>query len=69
MLSFWEKVSKGTVILPPEATLPDGTEIRMEPVPSTRTLAQRLSDVITVRGGPPDRAENHDHYIHGTPKK
>ena len=68
-MSFWGKVSKGTVVLPPEANLPDGTEVRVEPVPP-KTLAERLRDVIgTVRGGPPDWAENHDHYIHGTPKK
>jgi hypothetical protein len=68
-MSFWGKVSKGTVVLPPEANLPDGTEVRVEPLPQ-RTLEERLKDVIgTVQGGPPDWAENHDHYIHGTPKK
>ena len=39
----------------------------MEPV-APRTLAERLKDLIgTVHGGPPDWAENHDYYIHGTP--
>ena len=68
-MSYWGKVSKGMVVLPPEANLPDGTEVRVEPV-APKTLAERLKDVIgTVHGGPPDWAENHDHYIHGTPKK
>jgi hypothetical protein len=68
-MSYWGKVSKGTVVLPPEANLPEGSEVRVEPV-APKTLAERLKDVIgTVQGGPPDWAENHDHYIHGTPKK
>ena len=47
----------------------EGTEVRVEPV-VPKTLAERLQGVIgTVHGGPPDWAENHDHYIHGTPKK
>ena len=34
------------------------------------TLYERLRDVIgTVKGLPPDLAENHDHYLHGRPKK
>ena len=46
-----------------------GTEVRVEPV-VPKTLAERLKSVIgTVHGGPPDWAKNHDHYIHGTPKK
>jgi hypothetical protein len=68
-MSYWGKVSKGRVVLPPEANLPEGAEVRVEPV-APRTLAERLKDVIgTVHGGPPDWAENHDDYIHGTPKK
>jgi hypothetical protein len=68
-MSYLGKISKGTVVLPPDANLPDSTEVRVEPV-APKTLAERLKDVIgTVHGGPPDWAENHDHYIHGTPKK
>jgi len=68
-VSYWGKVSKGTVVLPADANLPEGTEVRVEPV-APKTLAERLKDVIgTVRGGPPDLAQNHDHYIHGKHKK
>ena len=52
-----------------DANLPDGTEVRVEPLPA-KPLSERLSDVIgIVQGGPPDLAENHDHYLYGTPKK
>ncbi|MGO9271262.1 MAG: hypothetical protein ACLQOO_13570 [Terriglobia bacterium] len=65
-MSYWGRVSNGTVVLPPEANLPEGTEVRVEPV-APKTLAERLKDVIgTVHGGDPDWAENHDHYLHGT---
>ena len=43
----------GTVVLPPDANLPDGTEVRVEPLPA-KPLSERLSDVIgIVHGGPP----------------
>ena len=59
-------VSKGTVVLPPDANLPDGTEVRVEPLPA-EPLSERLSDVIGIlHGGTPDLAENHGLY--GTPK-
>ncbi len=60
--------SKETVVLPPEANSPDGTEVRVEPLPA-KPLSERPSDVIgIVPGGPPDLAENHDHYLYRTPK-
>ncbi|HMD84344.1 MAG TPA: DUF433 domain-containing protein [Terriglobia bacterium] len=47
----------------------EGTEVRVEPR-GPKTLAEHFKGVIgTVHGGPPDWAKNHDHYIHGTPKK
>lgn len=51
----------------------EGTKVRVEPVevsPQSRTLAERLSSVIgRAKGLPPDLAEQHDHYLHGQPKK
>jgi len=38
-------VSKETVVLLPDANLPDGTEVRVEPLPA-KPLSERLSDVI-----------------------
>ncbi len=68
-MAYWGRVSKGVVVLPPEADLPDGTPVRVEPVAS-KPLSQRLHKIIgVIRNMPPDWAENHDHYVHGTPKK
>ncbi len=68
-MSFTGKVTNGAVVLPPGVNLPEGTAVRVEPV-QEETLAKRLKNVIgSVEGLPPDFAENHDHYIHGKPRK
>lgn len=68
-MGYVGKVTKGTVVLPPEANLPDGATVRVEPI-VTESLAARLKNVIgVVHEMPPDWAENHDHYIHGASKK
>ncbi len=66
--------------LPSGIQLPDGTEVELI-VPDTDKLsptsklkpgwfAERFKDYIgIVKDGPPDLAENHDHYAHGTPKR
>jgi hypothetical protein len=58
----------------PAPALPPGTKVRIEPIPSdeppTPTLAERLKPVIgSVTDLPSDMAEQHDHYLHGTPKR
>jgi len=69
MSFIYGKVRKGTVVLPPDANLSDGTPVRVESLEEI-SLAKRLKNVIGgVEGLPPDFAENHDHYIHGTSKK
>jgi hypothetical protein len=65
-------VHNGVVVLDEPAMLPEGVEVRVEPVVAVqrKTLADRLRDVIgSVPGLPTDLAENHDHYIHGTPRQ
>jgi hypothetical protein len=54
--------------------LPEGTKVRIMPIeprkPSTSTLAERYADFIgIIKGLPADLAVEHDHYIHGTPRK
>jgi len=66
-MGYVGKVTKGTVVLPPEANLPEGATVRVEPM---EPLATRLKDVIGIAHKmPSDLAENHDHYIHGASKK
>ena len=66
------KVKNGVIVLNAEATLPEGTEVNVEPVPGAvrRTLAERLGDLIgSMPELPSDMAAQHDHYLHGAPKR
>jgi hypothetical protein len=70
-MTFIGKVSNGTVVLPPEAHLPEGTEVRIEPIsPGGRNLAERYAGLIGIADDlPADLAKNLDHYVHGQPKR
>ena len=72
------KVKDGVVHLDDPASLPDGTEVRVEPVKrkakAKKKKKESLSEFLMrwkgqAKGLPSDFARNHDHYIHGCPKK
>lgn len=71
------EVKNGVVVLAKGAELPDGTEVRVEPFARDEsvavegpTLAEQFADVIgTVPDLPSDMAAQHDHYLHGAPKR
>lgn len=68
-------VEDGKVVLPPGTKLPTGTRVRIEPLPSEKqekgqSLGETLKKFIGIADDvPEDLAQNHDHYVHGTPKK
>jgi hypothetical protein len=73
-------VEKGVVVLDDSVSLPEGLRVHIEPLPagkveaatggSAETLGQKLlKHAGKAVGLPPDLAENHDHYLYGTPKK
>ena len=68
-MTYTGTVSKGIVILPPEAELPDGTKVRVEPIEDfsrSEPVGKRLLALVgTADDLPEDFAENHDYYIHG----
>ena len=72
-MSYTGTIEDGVVKLPPEAGWPDGTTVRVEkvePSQSRNELTRRLRDIAAqLHGLPADWAEQHDHYIHGTPKR
>jgi len=66
-------VANGVVVFDEPVPLAEGMEVRVAQasamavaVPIGRKL---LALAGTVKGMPVDLAENHDHYIHGTPKR
>jgi hypothetical protein len=69
-------VTNGMIVLDPPQVLPEGT--RVEVVPKTAATRpnpkKTLQEVLLESAGtmtdlPADFAAQHDHYIHGTPKR
>jgi len=70
-MTYRGHIENGSVVLDEAVVLPEGTKVRVEPLAeSGKTLAERFNDVIgCVSDLPSDMAKNHDHYLHGTPKR
>ena len=71
-MTYKGKVKDGVVVLEPGARLDEGAEVVVEPVKvaHSRSLSERLRPLIGIaKGLPKDLAENHDHYLHGRPKR
>lgn len=72
-MKYTGTVKGGVVILEGNATLDEGTVVQVEPLSQpapTHALGHRLKSFSgTAKRLPPDMARNHDHYLHGRPKK
>jgi hypothetical protein len=71
-MSFQGHIENGVVVFDEPVALPEGAVVRVELADAAerKTLAERFKNIIgTVHDLPADMADNHDHYIHGTPKK
>jgi hypothetical protein len=68
-MTYRGHIENGSVVLDDTVVLPDGAEVRVEPLDEQgKTLADRFGDLIgCISDFPSDMAENHNHYIHGTP--
>lgn len=73
-MCYTGKVHNGVVVLDNGADLAEGTVVRVEvepaPVAPTGQGHQSLMKLAGVlKDRPSDWARNHDHYIHGLPKR
>lgn len=71
-MSYTGTVRNGVVILPPEASLPEGTEVQIIPLATARggnPFLEGMLQLAKPRDWPEDFALNHAHYVKGTPKK
>lgn len=75
-MTYIGKVANGTVVLPPEVHLPDGAEVLVEWADAKNVqeanipVGKRLLALAGIaKGLPEDLAEEHDHYLYGTPKR
>jgi hypothetical protein len=72
-------VERGVVVVDDPVILPDGTRVKVEILPATGedlssesvpTLYDQLAPLVgAAKGLPADLARNHDHYLHGQPRK
>jgi len=72
-MTYKGHVRNGVVVLDEPVTLPEGSIVQVEPVrpaDDLETLRDGLRNLAgTVGNLPENLAENHDHYIHGTPRR
>lgn len=77
-MTYRGRVQGGVVILENDAILPEGTEVKVDPVEqpvekpaqSETTLGERMMKFAgKATGLPADASINHDHYLYGTPKR
>jgi hypothetical protein len=72
-MSFEGTVQNGVVVFDVQTPLPEGTRVEVlvkQEHAGNPPLRERLLKLAgTVDDLPADMARNHDHYIHGAPKK
>jgi hypothetical protein len=71
-VSYKGTVKNGVVVLPPEAQLPDGSEVEVIPLEARADDPPFLRAILKLakpRDWPEDFALNHAHYSKGHPKK
>jgi hypothetical protein len=69
-MTFEGVVQNGTVVISSPAAIPEGTRVTVTILEAeTPTLLSLLEFAGKANDLPADMAEQHDHYIHGTPKR
>jgi hypothetical protein len=72
-MTYKGHVEKGVVVFNGPSRPADGVSVRVEevaPMPDHPSWAEVFKDLIGAADGlPEDLAENHDHYIHGAPRR
>lgn len=79
-MTYRGRVKNGVIVLEQGVRLQEGTDVRVEPVDSNGDVSpdsqetQHLREGFlsfsgVVKEGPSDLARNHDHYLHGTPRR
>ena len=63
-------IVNGKLVLDDGGVLPDGCRVRIEVAEENTPLGKRLLRFAGLAEGlPSDFADNHDHYLHGLPKR
>ena len=64
-------VQNGVIVLPPDAVLPEGTEVSVSSnlPPDAPDFLRKVLEFAKPRDWPGDYALNHGHYLKGEPKR
>lgn len=78
-MTYSGRIKGGSVVLDEPVRLPEGAFVEVSVVesgtearnvPAKPTLLEGLAELDGAADGlPPDLARNHDHYLHGLPKR
>jgi len=73
-MNFEGVVTNGTIVLDNDAQLPEGTRVEVAVkappiVDESSSLGFMLKYAGIIDDWPSDMARNHDHYLHGAPKR
>ena len=72
-MSYTGTVKNGVVVLPPDVQLPEGAQVRIEPISLVAEEDPFLKAVLKVAKPrphwPADYVLNHGHYVSGEPRK
>jgi hypothetical protein len=71
-MTFRGHIKGGVVVLEGDVSLPEGTEVDVQPIVTTKppgVWEKLLSVAGQAEDLPEDAAENIDHYLYGTPKR
>lgn len=72
-MTFTGKVIKGAIVPPADVKLPEGLQLEVTipewPDPKSFTHEGLTKFAGIIKDLPPDFARNHDHYLHGAPKR
>ena len=69
---FEGTVREGVIVLAEEVRIPEGTRVQVRLIPTAAdqpTLLSLLKLAGIAKDLPADFAAQHDHYLHGTPKR
>jgi len=73
LMTYTGVVKNGVIRLDEEAELPEGTVVRVEPLDEEKQAESLAAELMKLAGTavdlPSDLAAQHDHYLHGQPKR
>jgi hypothetical protein len=71
-MTYRGHIKNGQILLNEPVALPEGAEVNVEVIENGEpqsTIWDKLRALAGTVEGPEDWAENHDHYLYGTPKR